>query len=855
MPWKKPCRRRPDKMKITPEKLFGELLISTHGNYGNFPDAPVFCDSRQLQPGSVFVAVKGTAIDGEKFIPDAIAAGVSAIIHTSDLVTYPPDILFCQVRDIRQAYALLCRRQNGQPDQELKIYAVTGTNGKTTSVYLLRHLLEFAGLNCGMFSTVEFDDGQNTIPATHTTPDPQTFYPLLRKMRQNGATCCAMEFSSHALAQKRLGDFAINGAIFTNLTGDHLDFHLDMENYYQAKKTLFTDLLIQGGIAAINIDDPAGCRLAGELAVERADLKIPTFGRSENAGWRISEEASDLTGCRFVLSNALQAFQVSFELPGTYNISNLAGVLTLLLCDGVAPDAINQALNEHLDIPGRLEKLVSPKGATVFVDFAHTDDALENVLRTLKPLCSGKMIAVFGCGGNRDKSKRPRMGAAAAKWADKLIVTSDNPRNEAPENIIADIVAGIPQHTDFEVIVSRKDALAKAVDIAKEKDLVLVAGKGHENYQEINGVKHHFDDRETIKDLFAQIRAAKLLVYLKDFYSPSEYPALHAQFQKFNSLKPFSGLKVLDATPVFRNTMLKYAVLLAGGADLTVAVGRDIPCDPDIVKLLDSFGIRVADEKILQETFDLVADCAGRHIQVKSRYGYAELTRSGLEYYRDCSRPVFSVDSGVLKHFETTCGTGESFVRAMKKLGFNDLQDKSIVIFGGGKVGKGTAYYAAAAGAKVVIVDKNQIVPPENVSFVDAANHDAVAALLQNCRCVVSATGLPGVLAEYVPLLLEYRPLIANMGVEDEFGKALPDDLVLNRKRPLNFMLEEPTEIRYIDPSMALSNEALRILAAETLPAGINLPPADVEQMIINDMRKSGTMNKEIDFILKGKIL
>ncbi len=855
MPWKRPCRRRPDEMMSTPEAIFGDLLISTHGKPGIFPDAPVYCDSRELQPGSVFVAVKGTKIDGEKFIPDAISAGVSAIIHVSELENYPPEILFCQVSDIRQAYALLCRRANGEPDQQLKIYAVTGTNGKTTSVYLMRHLLKFAGLNCGMFSTAEFDDGKNTCPATHTTPDPQTFYPLLKQMTGNDAAACVMEFSSHALAQKRLGTFTVNGAIFTNLTGDHLDFHENMENYYQAKKSLFADLLIKGGIAAINIDDPAGVRLVRELLRERSDLKIPTFGRSENAGWRISEEFSDINGCRFILSNALQAYQVSFELPGSYNISNLAGVLTLLLCDGISPDAINCALNEKLAIPGRLEKFTAPSGAKVFVDYAHTDDALHNVLQTLKPLCSGSLTAVFGCGGNRDKSKRPRMGAAAAKWADKLIVTSDNPRHEEPENIIADIVAGIPQNSCFETIVSRKAAIIRALETAESGDVILIAGKGHENYQEVNGIKHHFDDREIVQEIFSRTFSGKLFSYLQNFYAPSDYPAMHAQWQRFNDTAPLAGMKILDATPVFRNTMVKYAVLLAGGADLTVAVGKDIPCDPDIVKLLDSFGIRVADEKILQGTFDLVADCAGRHIQVKSRYGYAELTRSGLEYYRDCSRPVFSVDSGVLKHFETTCGTGESFVRAMNHLGFNDFRDRSIVIFGGGKVGSGTAYYAARAGAKVTIIDKNEIIPPENTGFVNAADTGRVSQLLRTAWCVVSATGLPGVLSSYVPEILAAGALIANMGVEDEFGKDLPDDLVLNRKRPLNFMLEEPTEIRYIDPSMALSNEALRILAAETLPAGINPPPADVEQMIINDMRKSGTMNKEIDFILKGKIL
>ena len=241
-----------------------------------------------------------------------------------------------------------------------------------------------------------------------------------------------------------------------------------------------------------------------ELANERPDLKIPTFGHSEESGWRISETESNINGCRFVLSNALQAFQVNFTLPGDYNISNLAGVLTLLLCSGIAHDAIDKALSSPFSVPGRLEKLTAPNGANFFVDYAHTDDALTNVLTTLKKLCTGKLIAVFGAGGDRDQSKRPRMGKAAADIADILIVTSDNPRSEEPLSIIADIVSGIPDGIHYEAIPDRKNALTHALKIAKCEDVVLVAGKGHENYQEVKGVKHHFDDRETLQQLFKE---------------------------------------------------------------------------------------------------------------------------------------------------------------------------------------------------------------------------------------------------------------------------------------------------------------------------------------------------------------
>ena len=343
----------------------------------------------------------------------------------------------------------------------------------------------------------------------------------------------------------------------------------------------------------------------------------------------------------------------------------------------------------------------------------------------------------------------------------------------------------------------------------------------------------------------------RLTDYLAGFYSPAEYPVLAVQLKSWSAEKPLAGVKILDGTPVFRNTMVKYMVLLAGGADLTVSVGKDIPCDPEIVAIAPEFGIRIADEKILTETFDAVADCAGRHKNVRSRYGYAELTRSGLEYYRDCREPVFSVDSGILKRFETTIGTGESFVRAMKHLGYGNFNGKTIVVFGGGKVGRGCAFYAAANGAETFIIDRQDIVPPEKVSFVNSADCDQTNELLRKAWCVVSATGIAGTLKEYVPILRTSDCLIANMGVEDEFGSALPDDRVLNRKKPLNFLLDEPTALRCIDPSMALSNAALLLLVRKMIAPGINLPPEDLELAMISDIRKNGMMNDEINMILK----
>lgn len=493
-------------MNNAPEKILGDLLLHATPSGTALPDAPVITDSRSVEPGTIFVAISGSKFDGSTFIPEAIARGAAAIIYSGELHFTPENILFCRVSDTRAAASLLCRHRCGNPDERLKLYGITGTNGKTTSAYLLRHVLSAADIPCGLISTVEFCDGKNSLPPTHTTPDPQTFFPLLTAMTGNGMQAAVMEFSSHSLAQKRLAGTQLHGAIFTNLTGDHLDFHHDMESYYQAKKSMFTDCLIPGGIAAINIDDPAGKRLFMELSAERPDLKLPTFGTDADSGWRISEISCDADSCHFVLSNAQQAYHTSFPLPGRYNVYNLAGVLTLLLCDGISPEAIDRALNLPLTVPGRMEKLTAPNGSRFFVDFAHTDDALANVLKTLRPVCQGQLIAVFGAGGDRDKSKRPRMGQAAAEFADKLIITSDNPRSENPLEIIAEIVAGLPENCDYEVICDRKDALRRAVTFAGNDDMVLVAGKGHETYQEINGVKHHFDDREVLHSLFGETR-------------------------------------------------------------------------------------------------------------------------------------------------------------------------------------------------------------------------------------------------------------------------------------------------------------------------------------------------------------
>ena len=309
--------------------------------------------------------------------------------------------------------------------------------------------------------------------------------------------------------------------------------------------------------------------------------------------------------------------------------------------------------------------------------------------------------------------------------------------------------------------------------------------------------------------------------FIGRFYSPQDYSALNAQRERWSMTHPFAGAKILDGTPIFRNTLVKYAVLLAGGADLTISAGKNIPCAPNIVKLAPEFGIRVADDVILKEKFDAVADCAGRHITVNSRCGYAELTRSGLEYYKHSPAPVFSVDSGILKRFETTLGTGASFVRAMKHLGYTDFSGKKITVFGGGKVGRGSAYYSALAGAEVLIADINPVTLPPNVKFADANDTNTIEELIKSSWCIISATGAANALAKFLPALNGTNALIANMGVEDEWGMQIPPERMLNNKQPLNFILPEPTLLRYIDPTMALHNQAAVELISSKYASGI----------------------------------
>ncbi len=339
----------------------------------------------------------------------------------------------------------------------------------------------------------------------------------------------------------------------------------------------------------------------------------------------------------------------------------------------------------------------------------------------------------------------------------------------------------------------------------------------------------------------------KLYEYLLNFFPESGFPAVRTQIKRWSKTKPLNGLKVLDATPVFRNTMLKYTALLAAGAEVTAAHHPNIPADPEVIRILPEFGIALHREG---QGYDVIADCAGCCRDIPSRYGYAELTRTGLVYYQDCRQPVVSVDSGILKRFETTLGTGESYLRAMRHLGYSGFAGKKILIFGGGKVGQGIAWYAAKENMQVFIADQAQITVPENITLL--TEKDRIKQAIHDCAFIVSATGVKNALTDWTVDFRDCRAVIANMGVEDEFGSALPAERVLNRKMPLNFILPEPTLLRYIDPVFALSNAALLQLVKGEVPAGITLPPRDLEFAILEELRGSEIRDGEISFILQN---
>jgi UDP-N-acetylmuramoyl-L-alanyl-D-glutamate--2,6-diaminopimelate ligase len=459
----------------------------------------VQCDSRRVRPGDLFVALAGSREDGAKYAASALAKGAVAVLAETPARDAARQTVL--VRDARGALACLAAALNGWPSRALRVYGVTGTNGKTTTAWLLRDLLSAGGLAPGLLTTVQVEYRDRVIPATRTTPDACELQGLLAAMRGAGCDSAVMEVSSHALDQRRVAFLRFEAAAFTNLSQDHLDYHKTMEAYFQAKQRLFAQLAQDrpGATAVCFLDAGYGERMAAYLAT--LPLKRLTCGFSREADLRAEEIAVMPDGSRFTLAapdGRRRALHV--RLAGRYNIANMLCAAGLALDAGVPFDAVAQTLEQARPQWGRLERVAAAVPAAVFVDYAHTDDALRNVLGTLREITRGRLVVVFGCGGNRDRTKRPLMGRVCAELADRLVVTSDNPRGEEPMAIIGEILAGIPAGTDLAVEPDRRAAIRQALAAAGPDDVVLVAGKGHEPFQELADRTVPFDDRQVVME-------------------------------------------------------------------------------------------------------------------------------------------------------------------------------------------------------------------------------------------------------------------------------------------------------------------------------------------------------------------
>jgi UDP-N-acetylmuramoyl-L-alanyl-D-glutamate--2,6-diaminopimelate ligase len=476
-------------------EALGDLCVGVSGDLDT-PITGASADSRRVQPGDLFCAIPGARQDGAVYAAAAVQAGARAVaaVRQLDLTPAVPQLL---VRDAYAAAGRIAECAAGYPARRLRLLGVTGTNGKTTSAYILRHLLRAHGQVPGMIGTVCYDLGDGEVEAERTTPTPFELQDLFGRMLAGGCGWAVLEMSSHALVQRRAGSARFAGAVFTNLTGDHLDYHKTMDEYFAAKMLLFTEYLAPGAPAVINVDDAYGRRLA-ECLSRAGTAQVLTVGsQSATSVWQ--DVHLGFAGCRFRLRLGHEEIEVDSPLIGQHNVANLAGAAVLAHACGVPAGLIAVALRSCRGAPGRLQVLTSPRGVAAYVDYAHTDDALENVLRALRLLRPRRLLVVFGCGGDRDRTKRPRMGAVAARLADRLFVTSDNPRTEDPAAIMAEILAGIPAGTAVEVNADRHQAIAAAIAAAEPGDIVLVAGKGHEPYQEIRGVKHPFDDVSEVR--------------------------------------------------------------------------------------------------------------------------------------------------------------------------------------------------------------------------------------------------------------------------------------------------------------------------------------------------------------------
>ncbi|REE92991.1 UDP-N-acetylmuramoylalanyl-D-glutamate--2,6-diaminopimelate ligase [Paenibacillus taihuensis] len=485
------------------EQLAALLLTAVLVGEGSAEISSVEIDSRQVTAGALFICLRGHKVDGHQFAAQALERGASALVVERLLDLPIPQIV---VKDSRHAMAAIADYYYGQPSKRLKLIGVTGTNGKTTTTYLIERILRDAGHSPGVIGTVEMRYAGNVFPMSGTTPEALELQRSLASMVDSGCNYCVMEVSSHALEQGRVKGSRYRTAIFTNLTQDHLDYHQTMEKYAAAKSLLFSRLGNEFGAApedrlyaVLNADDEASPKYASVTAAE-----VITYGLDHDADVRASGVRITAHGTTFHVDTFAGSADITLRMAGKYNVYNALCAISAALIEGIPLQQIKKSLESLPGVPGRVEAVQAGQPFAVIVDYAHTPDGLENVLAAVKEFAAGRIICVFGCGGDRDRTKRPLMGQIAARYADYCFITSDNPRTEDPIRILHDVEAGLIQHEvandRYELQADRRIAIQKAVEMAGPDDVVLIAGKGHETYQDIGGVKHDFDDREVAKE-------------------------------------------------------------------------------------------------------------------------------------------------------------------------------------------------------------------------------------------------------------------------------------------------------------------------------------------------------------------
>ncbi len=478
-------------MSIRLESLIEGLQTRLEGDPG-VTITDVVSDSRRAEPGALFVALRGERTDGHRFLDAAVAAGAAAL-----LVEEPPrrlarPVAWAQVPDTRTALPIVASRLFGNPGEAMTLIGVTGTNGKTSTVRMIEAILDSDGRRAGSLGTISVRYGGVEFPSLLTTPEADDLQRTLARMRDAGLQAVAMEISSHALARRRVDRLAFDCAVFTNLTQDHLDFHGDMETYARAKRRLFEAPFLHGP-AVINVDDPVGRTMAQDL--EGRGKRVVTFGRRTHVGVhvRTTDERVGLSGSRIEIDAEGEQLRVTVPLPGDFQVENALAAIAAACALGIGKDAICRGIETCPQVPGRLEQ-VGPGSPVVLVDYAHTPDALDRVLERLRPLVPGRLITVFGCGGDRDRTKRVPMARAACRHSDLVVATSDNPRSEDPAGILRDIEAGLSG--SYEILPDRRDAIQHAITEARAEDVILIAGKGHERVQIVGSEQIPFDDRE-----------------------------------------------------------------------------------------------------------------------------------------------------------------------------------------------------------------------------------------------------------------------------------------------------------------------------------------------------------------------